>query len=266
MRKLFICLLALLGVIYSCGGGGSSEIRVSGSSSVSPIMVKLAETFENQNKKYAVIIETSDSTIGVQDTIAGKNNIGMASRNIKEDEIKDVDSFVLCNDGLAIIVNNASKAKEINKDALAALYMKNTPYSGITKCISREDGSGTREAFSSLTGIGKNEALPKTVEILDGTGKVKTSVASDEAKIGYISLGAVDENIKVLAYNDGKQESAVMANTENIKNGSYKLYRPFMLVTKKGAALSDETKIFITFLKSAEAKNIMLQNGFIPVD
>ena len=266
MKKIliFLSLISLFGLI-SCGGGASSpnDIVITGSSSVSPLMFKLAAKFEEVNSNYTVTVETSDSTIGVQDTINGNNNIGMASRNLKDDELSNVDTYLLCQDGIVIIANKDSEITQISEEELYNLYMMNTAIGTITKSISREDGSGTRSAFTDLTSIGKNEPLPSTVEILDGTGKVKTSVMSDASKIGYISLGSIDDTIKPLAYKAKGQNDYVQASVENIQTDAYKLYRPFYIFTKKGVELDEGTKAFLEFINSDTGKAVINESGYV---
>lgn len=266
MKKIFIVSMLISAFAFiSCGGGSSaSEVRVSGSSSVSPLMIKLAEGFEKENKKYSIIVETSDSTIGVQDTIEGKNNIGMASRSLKDTEIEKVDSITLCNDGLVLIANNNASIIEINKKQLEDLFLNNVAIGSVTKAVSREAGSGTRDAFSSLTGVGKSGDLPATVEILDGTGKIKSAVVSDEQKLGYISLGAMDETVKALSYSEDGSVY-VSPSVETVKDGTYKLFRPFNIFTKKVKTISEGTKAFLSFINSPAGEKIILDNGYIPV-
>lgn len=266
MKKIliFLTLVSLFGLI-SCGGGTSSttDIVISGSSSVSPLMFKLAEKFEEVNSNYTVTVETSDSTIGVQDTINGKNNIGMASRNLKDNEMPELDSYLLCQDGIVIIANKDSEISQISEEELYDLYINNKAIGNISKSISREDGSGTRSAFTDLTSIGKETPLPATVEILDGTGKVKTSISSDASKIGYISLGSIDDTIKPLAYKAKVQNEYIQASVDNIKNDTYKLYRPFYIFTKKGIELDEGTKAFLDFINSELGKTIINENGYV---
>lgn len=266
MKKILIFLsLISMSTLISCGGGASSatDIVITGSSSVSPLMFKLAAKFEELNPTYTVTVETSDSTIGVQDTINGNNNIGMASRNLKEDELTGLDSYLLCQDGIVIISNKDSEITQISEEELYNLYMNNTAIGNITKSISREDGSGTRSAFTDLTSVGKENPLPSTVEILDGTGKVKTSVMSDASKIGYISLGAIDDTIKPLAYKAKGQNEYVSASVENIQSDTYKLYRPFYIFTKKGIELDEGTKAFLDFINSEAGKTVINENGYV---
>lgn len=272
MKKIISSLLILtLGIMsIACGGSKSSggadqrEIRISGSTSVAPIITKLSASFEAKNPQYRVIIESVGSSVGVADTINNNNDIGMASRNIKAEELGSVEPIVLCNDGIVVVVNPSASIDEINKQQLVALYMNNTPISSISKSVSREDGSGTRGAFSELTSIGEKEALPATVEILDSTGKVKTAVVNDEAKLGYISLGSLDNTVKALRYSDGG--AYIAPSVENVQNGSYPLYRPFNLVVRKGATLGNGTQAFLEFCRSAEATALITENGYIPVN
>lgn len=265
MFKKISLLLSVL-FITACGGGGdeSKRIRISGSTSVSPVMSKLAEDFETKNPDYQILIESVGSSIGVQDTITAKNDIGMASRNIKDSELTDVDAIVLCGDGIVVITNNDSEVTEITKEQLMNLYMNNIAVGNAAKAVSREDGSGTRVAFTELTGIALDTPLPATVEILDGTGKVKTAVLNDDAKLGYISLGSLDDTVKGLAYNDGTQNTAVIPTVKNIQAGEYKLSRNFNIVTKKGEPVRDEVAFFLTYLGSDDARKIIVENGFIP--
>ena len=267
MKKIIISLLVINSFLFiSCGGNSSASkknVLVSGSSSVTPLMFKLAEKFEEANTNYSVTVETSDSTIGVQDTISGKNDIGMASRNLKENESSELDSYLLCQDGIVIIANNDSSIKQISEEELYNLYIKNTAIGSISKAISREDGSGTRSAFTDLTLIGKQEPLPNTVEILDSTGKVKTAVNSDSSKLGYISLGSIDDTIKPLSYKAKSQNQYVEPSVDNIKSDNYKLYRPFYIFTKKGKEMSEGTKAFLDFIDSDVGKQVINESGYV---
>ncbi|MDO5112528.1 MAG: substrate-binding domain-containing protein [Clostridia bacterium] len=128
--------------------------------------------------------------------------------------------------------------------------------------ISREDGSGTRGAFIELFGVEqKNEAGEKVdyttdaADITNSTSVMMTAVAGNPNAIGYISLGSLNDTVKALKI-DG-----VDANVENIKNGSYKIARPFNIAT--GTAVSDAAQAFIDFIMSAEGQAIVEANGYI---
>lgn len=269
MKKIICGLLILtLGLTsIACGGGsgGTSEIRISGSTSVDPIIKKLAVAFEAKYPEYKdkVRVTPVGSSVGISDTINKISDIGMASRNIKTIEQESVDTIVLCYDGIVLIVNNDAALSQINKEELYNLYMNGVAVSDISKPISREDGSGTRGAFTELTGIGEDSDIP-SMEILNSTGGVKTSVVSDAQKIGYISLGSLDDSIKALRYSDGGEY--VEPTVENVQDESYTLFRPFNLVVRKGATLSAGTQAFLDFCKTPEASEIILENGYIPLN
>ncbi len=271
MKKIISGLLILtLGIMsIACGGGssggGSSEIRISGSTSVDPIIKKLAVAFEAKypEHKDKVRVTPVGSSVGISDTINNISEIGMASRNIKKTEQESVDTIVLCYDGIVLVVNSDAALEEISKEQLFNLYMNGVAVSDISKPISREDGSGTRGAFTELTGIGEDIDIP-SMEILNSTGGVKTSVSSDAQKIGYISLGSLDESIKALRYSDGSGDY-VVPSVENVQNERYTLFRPFNLVIRKGATLSAGAQAFLDFCKTPEASEIILENGYIPL-
>ena len=266
MKILMMTVLIFVSafMVIACGGGSGNEVRVSGSTSVSPVVSKLAASFETTNPEYKIIIESVGSSIGIRDTIENNNEIGMASRNVKPEELQSVNNIVVCNDAIAIVANTSSDVEQISSDELLALYMENKPVLNVSKAISREDGSGTRGAFAELTGVAEDSALPQTVEILDSTGKVKTAVANDEQKLGYISLGSLDDTVKALKYSSDGIDY-VVPTVENVKNGTYILYRPFNLVVKKDAELSEGAKAFLEFCKTDDAKTIIIENGYIPL-
>lgn len=130
---------------------------------------------------------------------------------------------------------------------------------------SREDGSGTRGAFIELFGVEEKAADGTKVDnttveanITNSTAVMMTSVAGDPYAIGYISLGSLNDTVKA-AKIDGAE-----ATTENVANGTYKVARPFNIVTKDG--LSDVAKDFVDYIMSAEGQDIIEQNGYIKID
>lgn len=134
--------------------------------------------------------------------------------------------------------------------------------SGAISVISREDGSGTRGAFIELTGVEeKNEAGEKidntvdTAEITNSTAVMMTTVAGNKSSIGYISLGSLDDSVKAVEV-DGIAPSA-----EAVKDGSYKVARPFNIVTKDG--LSETAQDFINFIMSDEGQAVVEENGYV---
>ena len=130
--------------------------------------------------------------------------------------------------------------------------------------MSREDGSGTRGAFIELFGIEEEEngeKVDKTTDeasITNSTSVMMSSVANDANAIGYISLGSLNDTVKAVKI-DGAE-----ASVDNVKNGSYKVVRPFNIVLGKKA--SDAANDFVSYIMSAEGQKIVQDNGYIPVD
>ena len=130
--------------------------------------------------------------------------------------------------------------------------------------VSREDGSGTRGAFVELFGIEEEvngEKVDMTTEeanITNSTSVMMSTVAQDEYAIGYISLGSLDDSVKAVKI-DGSEATA-----ENIKNGSYKISRPFNIATKEN--LSDAAQDFEDFILSTEGQKVVEDNKYIPLD
>lgn len=130
--------------------------------------------------------------------------------------------------------------------------------------VSREDGSGTRGAFVELFGIEEEvngEKIDMTTEeanITNSTSVMMSTVAQDEYAIGYISLGSLDDSVKAVKI-DGSEATA-----ENIKNGSYKISRPFNIATKED--LSDAAQDFEDFILSTEGQKVVEDNKYIPLD
>ena len=134
--------------------------------------------------------------------------------------------------------------------------------SGAISVVSREDGSGTRGAFIELFGIEeKNDAGEKfdmtteMAEITNSTAVMMTTVAGNPNAIGYISLGSLDDSVKALKI-DGAEATA-----ENIKNGTYKVARPFNIATKED--VSEVASDFIAFIMSDEGQAVVEENGYI---
>ena len=136
--------------------------------------------------------------------------------------------------------------------------------SGDITVVSREEGSGTRGAFIELFGIEEkqgDEKVDLTTEeasITNSTSVMMTTVAGDENAIGYISLGSLDDTVKALKI-DGAEASA-----ENVADGTYKVSRPFNIIT--GEEVNETAQDFINFIMSADGQQIIEDNGYIKVD
>lgn len=259
-----------VGVMAGCSG---ADITVSGSSSVAPLMEVLAAAYmdklaadDDSSNDVEIEVITSDSGTGVSDAQNGRNDFGMASRALKDNETGSVTSKQIATDGVALIVNTSvTDVTDVTGAQVYELYANGTAIGGLSAAISREDGSGTRDAFDSLIKSADGAELADLENFADcvseetGTGAVKTQVSGNAAVLGYISLGSVDNTIKTLKF------EGVEATAENVKSGDYKLSRPFNIVYTSEDALSDKAKAFIDFIMSAKGQAIVEEEGYVSV-
>ena len=276
MKKKLIALglaaamsVTTVGLMTGCGG---ADITVSGSSSVSPLMERLAQEYmdklaadEDPENDVTIEVITSDSGTGISDALNGLNDFGMASRNLHENETS-VTPRQIATDGVALIVNNSvTDVTDVTGEQVYNLYASGTAIGGITAAISRENGSGTRDAFDSLIKNAAGEELgdlisyASCVSTQSSTGAVKTQVASNTSMLGYISLGSLDNTVKALRF------EGIEATMDNVKSGAYTLSRPFNIVYTSEDALSDKAKAFIDFIMSAEGQAIVESMGYVGV-
>lgn len=233
----------------------SGEINITGSTSVQPVMEILADAFETKYSGVDITVMGGGTGVGVKDAQDGKNDFGMASKNIDTAETGLVCKKI-CDDGIAFIVNKNCTVNEVTKEQVKALFESDTPINSITAAITREEGSGTRGAFQEMIGI---TTTSSSVSIQGSTGAVKTEISGNNAgnTMGYISLGAVDDTVKTLKY------EGVEPTVANIKNGSYTLARPFNIVYKSEDSLSEVAKAFIDFILSEEGQDIIEGEGCV---
>ncbi len=253
-----LCIMAICGSMAALGGCGSKKesITVSGSSSVTPIMEKLAAEYEKTHD-VRITVNMSSSGAGISDTQNGLNDFGMSSRELtKADE--NVKGETLCRDGIALIVNNSCSVTNVSKADVKALFENGTaiPDTSITAAIGRKDGSGTRKAFDELMGIKSYHSSAATQE---ETGNVIEVIKESTNSIGYISYGSLQSTVKAVSL-DG-----IACTIENILNNSYALQRPFIIVLKENSKLSAAAQGFYDYIMSAEAQAVITGANYISV-
>ena len=189
-------------------------------------------------------------------------DVGLSSRNLKDEEVaKGLTQTVLAYDGIAIIVNPENPVADLDIDTIARIYkgeIKNWSEVGGNDAeivlIGREAGSGTRDGFESITGT--EDACVYRQE-LTSTGDVITTVAQNPDAIGYASLASVKDSVKALSV------GGVAPAEDTVKDGSYVIQRPFVLVTKDGVALSATARKFFDYITSADAASIISEAGAV---
>ena len=254
-----------------CGGSGTT-LNITGSSSVTPLMQKLAAAYEEEHDDITIRVQQSDSGTGISDAKNGLNDFGMASRDLKDSE-SGVTAVKIAIDGVALITNVANTTvTNVTSAELYALYANGTAIqSTITSGITREDGSGTRDAFDSLikdadgNKLESVATLASAITTQSSTGNVMTAIQSDSKgnTIGYISMGSIEEaktkSCKVLTFEN------VEATAENVSNKSYALQRNFNIVYNTAAGLSEEAQAFLDFILSDEGQAIAVEKGYISI-
>lgn len=161
--------------------------------------------------------------------------------------------------GLASCAKNDENANNIDSQSVSSEADGST--TGSITVISREDGSGTRDAFTELMEIVDaegNDATVMSAEITNSTSVMMSTVQGNEKAIGYVSLGSLSDKVKAVKV-DGVEPSV-----ETVKDGSYKLQRPFNIAYKDGG-LSDLAKDFISYIKSSDGQMVIEEEGYISV-
>lgn len=231
----------------------SGEINIAGSTSVQPLSEELASSFMDKYPDVVVNIAGGGSSAGVKAAQEGTADIGVSSRELKAAET-GITVTAIAKDGIAVIFNKANGINDLTIEQVKNIYTgKITDWGEVggnnatISVVSREDGSGTRSAFDELV-LGKDVAVVASATIQNSVGAVKSAVISDINAIGYISLGAVDDSVKVPAI------EGVKASKETVLDGTYKIVRPFLYLTNDPREVA---KAFIAFVLSPDGQAIV---------
>lgn len=242
----------------------SGAVSTDGSTSMSSVIGALSESFENE-KGTVVTYNATGSGTGIQAVLEGRCDIGLSSRSLKDEEKEQgLEETVLAYDGIAVIVNPENPVDDLDIETITKIYTGEiTNWKDVggndasIVLIGRESGSGTRDGFESITDTKEKCAYRQE---LTSTGDVITTVAGNPDAIGYASLASVKETVKALKV-DG-----VKADESTVKDGSYKIQRPFVFVTKKDTKLSKEAQAFFDYATSSDAAEIISNAGVVPAN
>ena len=246
------------------GGELTGSVATDGSTSMKSVIGALGESFQNANSGVTFTYNPTGSGSGIQAVSEGRCDIGLSSRALKDDEkASGLKETTLALDGIAIIVNPQNPVKDLSLEQIAKIYtgeITNWKDVGGEDAeivrIGREAGSGTRDGFESITDT--KDACQYRQE-LTSTGDVITTVSQNPNAIGYASLAAIKDSVKALTVN------GVAPTEATVKDGTYLVQRPFVLVTKEGVALSETAQKFFNFATSADAASIISAAGAVPV-
>ena len=282
MKKLFALALTAvmaLSLLTACGSkdnasddnkgeeGGttaalSGTVSTDGSTSMEKVISSLGESFMAANKDVKFTYNPTGSGSGIQAVTEGRCDIGLSSRALKDDEkASGLVETVLAYDGIAIVVSPENPVSDLDVDTIAKIYTGEiTNWKDVggddaeIVLIGREAGSGTRDGFESITGT--KDACAYRQE-LTSTGDVINTVSQNPNAIGYASLSAVGESVKALTV------GGVKASEATVKDGSYVVQRPFVLVTKEGTELSPAAQAFFDYAISPEVADIIANAGAV---
>ena len=274
MKKFIsIVLAAVLALsLAACGSGNpggstglSGTVSTDGSTSMEKVIGALKETFEGMHDGVEVTYNPTGSGAGITAVAEGRCDIGLSSRALKDSEKEQgLVGTVLAYDGIAVIVNPENTVEDLTVETIAKIFTGEitnwSELGGIDAeivLIGREAGSGTRGGFEEIVGV---EDLCQYRQELTSTGDVITAVAQNPGAIGYASLASVKDTVKAIKVN------GVAPSEETVKNETYAIQRPFVLVTKEGVELSETAKAFFDFITSADANEVITAAGVVPAN
>lgn len=278
MKKIIALVLTVLLTLslVACGSESKTDdtktddqpaaltgtVSTDGSTSMEKVIGALSESFMAQNSGVTVNYNPTGSGSGIKAVQAGTCDIGLASRNLKDEEKSSgLKQTVLAYDGIAIIVHPDNPVSDLDVETIAKIYtgeITNWKEVGGNDAqivlIGREAGSGTRDGFESITGT---EGNCQYRQELTSTGDVITTVSQNPDAIGYASLASLKDTVKAL------KVGGVEPTEATVKDGSYVIQRPFVLVTVEGKALSETAQKFFDYVTSPEAADVIAKAGAV---
>ena len=282
--SLSLALLLTLALLVGCGSnnGGSNNsgnanngsegqdatetlsgtVNTDGSTSMKDVMGVLKETFNELNPDVTINYSGTGSGAGIEAVLAGNVDIGLSSRALKpEEEEKGAVGHVVALDGVAVVVNPANGVEDLSVEDIAKIFTGEiTNWKDLggedmeIAVLGREDGSGTRTAFEEIVGV-EGKCVYKNE--YNSTGDVIGAVASNPNAIGYASLSAVDDTVKAV------KVGGVAPSEETVKDGTYTIQRPFVMVTMEGVTLSDAAQAFLNYAMSDEVAEYIAKAGAV---
>lgn len=243
----------------------SGTVSTDGSTSMEKVIGALSEAFMEANSKVTVTYNPTGSGTGIQAVQEGRCDIGLSSRALKDEEkASGLQETVLAYDGIAIIVNPANPVEDLTLEQIADIYTgKITNWSELggsdseIVLIGREAGSGTRSGFEEIVEV---KDLCQYRQELSSTGDVIATVAQNPGAIGYASLASVKDTVKAV------KVGGVTPSEETVKDGTYAIQRPFVLVTKEGVTLSETAQAFFNYAVSKDANAVVIAAGVVPAN
>ena len=272
MKKIItiLCIAVMaLSLFAGCGqkaddnntAAAGGTVSTDGSTSMEKVIGALGESFMEANSGTTFTYNPTGSGSGIQAVSEGRCDIGLSSRALKDDEKAALTETVVALDGIAMIVNPENPVSDLTVEQIADIYTgRITNWKDLggndaeIVLIGREAGSGTRDGFETITGT--SDACQYRQE-LTSTGDVITTVAQNPDAIGYASLASIKDTVKALSV------GGIVPTEDSVKDGSYAIQRPFVLVTVEGRALSECAQKFFEYITSSEAASLISAAGAV---
>lgn len=266
---VFASICLIIGIFTGCKSTAANNqnnkqtVSTDGSTSMEKLIGYLSESYMTSHTDTTVTYNPTGSGSGIQAVSEGRCDIGLASRNLKDEEKTNLNETVVAIDGIAVVLNSKNTVEDLTLEQIAAVYkgeITNWKELGGADApivlIGREAASGTRDGFESITGT---EDLCKYSQELTSTGDVVQTVSSNPNAVGYASLASVSDTVKAI------KVEGVAPTTETIQSGEYKIQRNFVFVTRKDDQLSKSAQDFFSFAVNGEADEWIVKAGAVPV-
>jgi len=259
--NLRVCALAaaIALTLLGCGGRGRAAVRLVGSTSIQPFAEMLAQEFDRNHPGMNVEVQGGGSTAGIQAVSEGIADIGTCSRALKKEET-GFTAIVIARDGLAVVVHPSNPIVGLTRPQVRDIFsgaITNWKQVGGSdreiRIVSREEGSGTREAFSKL--VMEKVRISRKALTQESNGSVKELLKHDPCGVGYMSLGLIGGELKAL------EMDGVPALPEEVRSGRYPLVRPFLFLLR-GTPKAD-VRQFIDFVLSPEGQKMLNKEGLL---
>lgn len=228
--KIGLLLLSILTVLTACSNnnkdttessGNNATVSISGSTSVGPLAEKLAAKYTEKDNTN-IEINQIGSSAGITNAISGVSEIGMSSRDLKEEEVASgLNEVIIAYDGIVVVTHPSNKVKDLTMEQVKQIFTGEvTNWSELggddleIVVVSREDGSGSRDAFQEIVEYSSGELIRNSI-IASGNGNIKTTVANNKHAVGFISFEYIDENISTIDINgvEATAENVLQKNT-----------------------------------------------------
>ena len=265
-----ISVLIVLTTIYGCKKKDTTEISIQGSTTVLPIVQRVAEVYMSKNPDVSLSVSGGGSGVGITALLDGTTDIAMASRQMKDKEkatankkgmkIKEVE---IAMDGIAVIVHPSNSISEMTIDDIKSIYMEGgvsnwSKFGGEDKdivVVSRDTASGTFEVFEKKVLGGEKVRADALLQASNVA--VKNAVAGSEGAIGYMGIGYLGDEVKALLVNGVEPTEA------NVLSGEYPVARKLYLYIRGDAP--DDINAFVNFVLSEDGQRIVREVGYIPL-